>query len=59
MGIYRCMKYAGKVLKEKKTVITMLTSRGWEKEWRKDAFSLLCNVLNFYKASEFIDHLFN
>ena len=59
MGIYRCMKYAGKVLKEKKTVITMLTSRGWEKEWWKDAFSLLCNVLNFYKASEFIDHLFN
>ena len=37
----------------------MLTSRGWEKEWWKDAFSLLCNVLNFYKASEFIDHLFN
>ena len=33
MGIYKSMKYAGKVLKEKKKVITMFTSRDWEKEW--------------------------
>ena len=59
MYTYTCMQYAGKGLKENQKVITIVTSRDWEKEWWRDAFSLLCNLLNFYKASEFMDHSFS
>lgn len=59
MCTYTCMQYAGKGLKENQKVITIFTSRDWEKERWRDAFSLLCNFLNFYKACEFMDHSFS